>query len=948
LVPENDSEWAFTEKVQQCPHASYEAPPSSDLLRAEFVGETIRQQKWGPESDLKISGATIKGTLELTSMTLPTLVLQSCTFGTLKLDNSRAPSIELQQCEGQQISASGLAVSGDLAVIAVSLSHALVLRSCTFGNLKLDDSHAPSIELQQCEGQQISASRLAISGDLAVIAVSLSHASSAPGSASPGDSERDERGKAACPALDCYRLKAGGDVELHAVTVEGPIDFTGAVIQGKFTCSGSLSSPGEVALICDGMKVGGSMHLGAKHNRRRQDKHDRPRQEPTIPGSPDVPGGEIEGGVRLVGADIGGEVNLTDLKINNAGGMALDAEHLTVGSHLYLDKGFKAVGLVKLAGAKVGRQVNCTDGNFCGSDNGSDNGWAINADGLVTDSLYLNSSPRPSSPRPGDEPNPGDEPGFSAVGGIRLVGAKVRQVLCSGATITSTSQEGRALSAERIEAESIYLDLGFAATGAVELMGACIRDRVACTKGKFNNPDSKAIHLDGAKAARLLFDGEFEATGEVSLIGATASVELNCTSGTFYNPGGRALTADRSTCGEVYLNRNFKATGTVSFNGATLTHVDCRNGSFLAGAQPATTKTSDVPYGLDLSETMINGHVDGREMKVEGGLSLTGAHILRDLNLKDACICPRIDKDKVGDKGIVLDGHGLTVGGTLRWPKSPTGRVDVSYATVGRLPESGLGSPGAKSGGKSPGANSDEEATYDLNGFRYGGFEEGEEKVGDNNEPSDKKGVITRNQVIKNWKNRRKPSDEKLEERLAWLNSAKQFSPQPYEELARVYREAGQQSFAQRVVITEERQRRKQGKLSRTSRFWNWFLDVTVGYGYKPHRILIGFAVVAFAGFFVFQCAQHQGVMEAVAPTRNMINVSADKCSPNYPCFYPAIYSAELLLPVVNLHQIEFWLPDMHKPWGLWYLWFTWIAIVLGWAGVTALVGGLSRIWQRR
>jgi hypothetical protein len=226
-------------------------------------GRSSGHQQWPPGSTLQIADATIRGTLDLTDLALP----------------------------------------------------ALVLRHCKFDTLKLDDSHAPSIELQQrCTGQQISARRLASSGDLRVIEVQLIR-DNRNRAASPGDREGERRDEADWRALDCYRLKAGGDVELQAVTVEeGRIDFSGADIKGRFTCSGSLSNPGQVALTCDGMGVGGSMYVGRRHDLLR------PGTE--MPGPPD-----ITGGVRLVGAHISGEVNFTGLEIDNAGGTALDAEH---------------------------------------------------------------------------------------------------------------------------------------------------------------------------------------------------------------------------------------------------------------------------------------------------------------------------------------------------------------------------------------------------------------------------------------------------------------------------------------------------------------------------------------------------------------------------------------------------------------------------------------------
>lgn len=278
-----------------------------------------------------------------------------------------------------------------------------------------------------------------------------------------------------------------------------------------------------------------------------------------------------------------------------------------------------------------------------------------------------------------------------------------------------------------------------------------------------------------------------------------------------------------------------------------------------------------------------------------------------------------------------------------------------------------------------------------LNGFRYGGLEE--EKA------------------------------SPVQERLDWLASARPFSQQPYEELARVYRERGQVSDARKVRLKEQKERTRRAGLPLLLRAWNLFLEWTVGYGYRPGRIFGVLAAFAIGGAFLFHVAQHNNVMEAVSwhpdpcreelgpkkggpvevevrgrqraaliSTKDEVNksklpddvksqlkglppaakpqeplppcaVSAAECTSHYPCFYPAVYAIELLIPVVNLQQLTYWLPDMNanskadtrtvskmgEVWylvGVWYLIYAWVAILLGWISVTALAAGISRVWR--
>ena len=84
-----------------------------------------------------------------------------------------------------------------------------------------------------------------------------------------------------------------------------------------------------------------------------------------------------------------------------------------------------------------------------------------------------------------------------------------------------------------------------------------------------------------------------------------------------------------------------------------------------------------------------------------------------------------------------------------------------------------------------------------------------------------------------------------MEQRLAWIRSQYQppagsgsavFATQPYEQLAAVYRQAGQDDQARKVAIARRADLRKYGNLNRYRRFGNWFLDWTIKYGYQTWR----------------------------------------------------------------------------------------------------------------
>lgn len=69
----------------------------------------------------------------------------------------------------------------------------------------------------------------------------------------------------------------------------------------------------------------------------------------------------------------------------------------------------------------------------------------------------------------------------------------------------------------------------------------------------------------------------------------------------------------------------------------------------------------------------------------------------------------------------------------------------------------------------------------------------------------------------------------------------------------------------------------------------------------------------------------------------------ATQCAPSYPCFYPLGYAVDVVIPVINVHQADFW---GLNGWG----WVAggWAATVLGWAAVTLLVVGYTGLVRQQ
>jgi hypothetical protein len=185
-------------------------------------------------------------------------------------------------------------------------------------------------------------------------------------------------------------------------------------------------------------------------------------------------------------------------------------------------------------------------------------------------------------------------------------------------------------------------------------------------------------------------------------------------------------------------------------------------------------------------------------------------------------------------------------------------------------------------------------------------------------------------------------------QRLDWICSQFQspgsgkpryFATQPYEQLAKVYRQAGKDSDARKVAIARRIDLRRYGSLSWYRKVGSWFMDKTIKFGYQTWRAALGLVIV-FVAFLVMTLFAQQH--HAIVPVSDLVVgvhpvPVATQCAPSYPCFYPFGYAVDVVIPVINVHQADFW--GLHG-WG-WVI-GSWAATVLGWAAVTLLVVGYT------
>jgi hypothetical protein len=103
-------------------------------------------------------------------------------------------------------------------------------------------------------------------------------------------------------------------------------------------------------------------------------------------------------------------------------------------------------------------------------------------------------------------------------------------------------------------------------------------------------------------------------------------------------------------------------------------------------------------------------------------------------------------------------------------------------------------------------------------------------------------------------------------------------------------------------------------------------------------------AVVYAAAVVIFWAAQHHtGLIVPVMAAPGLSHApTAMDCTSSYPCFYPAGYAIDTVIPLINVRQASYWVPNGHVPWGDALVVFTWLDTVLGWALVTLAVVGYT------
>ena len=204
--------------------------------------------------------------------------------------------------------------------------------------------------------------------------------------------------------------------------------------------------------------------------------------------------------------------------------------------------------------------------------------------------------------------------------------------------------------------------------------------------------------------------------------------------------------------------------------------------------------------------------------------------------------------------------------------------------------------------------------------------------------------------------------------RCNWLSRQTEFDSGPFEQAARVFRQHGYGTEAEQILIAQRRHARRVGRSSAT---WpQRIIDAvyaTIGYGYRPSRVLWLLAALLVAVAASLQLPASQATLRATSGSGNVYTTSglltssaptaattlrphgnsprADACGDGaVRCFSPALYAIDTVIPLISLDQRSTWYPDPHVPGGeLMLLWLN-LATLLGWLLSSIFVLSLARL----
>lgn len=563
-----------------------------------------------------------------------------------------------------------------------------------------------------------------------------------------------------------------------------------------------------------------------------------------------------KGTIRLTGARINGQLDVSNSGFHNDSGPALSADELIIGGNAFLDEEFIAVGsskdgAIRMLGVEIGGQL-----SFSGATVTNHMGSAIIADRIqIKSDLFIDDS-------------------FTAIGAgklgtIGLLGGSIGgQVNFSGAKLTNTS--GPALAAFNLSVNNdIHFGIGsknkpFTASGhgqlgALRLVGAQIGGSIIFRGAKLENLSGNSIIADGVSIGRdLTISRDLSENtiilgtridGGITMVRGQVGGEVRIESSILKSWDSPALNAESAIISggfKIYENSRISANGNGTIDGSVR----------LAGAQVGgqlriSNSTILNSNGPAISADSLSVK---REILLDKSSHLNGSGKSGTFRLINASIEDRIKFSEAtisNYSGQIVDLEGITVNGPIIFGRElvTIHTPDIKNRTKARI--TAINMKNAKVREVQFHKNVIESAKlgsyWDLTGFRYESFNSYLNEL-DTSDSSHNTIVL----------------DQWLD---LLLNGTSRYSPQPFQQLAKVARESGYERISKEILVAYRREHLSNSGAKLSDRIIGRLGGVTLGYGYDPARPVLWLGILFIIAFCV---SYYPGLLQTVRSFQNI------------------------------------------------------------------------------
>jgi hypothetical protein len=445
--------------------------------------------------------------------------------------------------------------------------------------------------------------------------------------------------------------------------------------------------------------------------------------------------------------------------------------------------------------------------------------------------------------------------GVSSSRAVRLTGAHLhRDVRLNGAHLRHGDDQDVALDADHLVVDgSVVGCAGLEASGTVTMAGARVNGSVRLEGATITAEGGRAVAFygDGMTVGQDFNGQGLRAAGEMRLVDVAIASTLELRGATLVNAGRVALRLDRAEISSsLYCDNGFTAVGEVGAIGAHVKGSVYLNNSELGTPPPASGARAPGGAALRLVRTKIDGDFGCWEGFV--------AHGPVDLA-----------------RSSVAGEFRLVTTGLEGYPKAADlTNCQFASVTLGGEPSAGyLDLAKAKADFFKDSAAYWQSGSIVLDEFEY-------------------------HSIDMTWVT--------VRQREQWLTRAMEASrrkfggdrdgylPQPYEQLAAVYRRAGDDQAARRIQLAKYRRHNRVTSWRRWPvKLWNLVQDGVIGYGYAPMRALAWLVGLFVLGVLLFR---YGATPYSVASGHRSFTLSNS-----------VGYTLDLLLPASALQERQVW-----------------------------------------